>query len=396
MPHGAMKSALAAKDAMARIPRPALFGAVVAIVSLVVAAALPGGGGAPEKKDLADVVSRHLAASGGRFAPHRDIVFRVYLAPDGSDNNDGTGPDRAVRSLDAAQRVIAAARPGTDVEVRIQHGTYVAPPVQWTTYVPGHTITFLPIDYELGEGTAGIGSRPVFRGDGRNGFWLRATQQPAGAPLSFYFLQVEGYSSGGIAFDGAPAPGTRQDTAPATGNTVYGMAFRRLGSKYVRSGVGYGAIDLINSRNNVIQNNSFEYLENLGNAGQENLVHGVYLSHHSSSNLIRNNRFLLISGDPIRTRDDSNENKIFANTFTRTGASAYFSDWFFTTDHPKKHTAAVECASRANAFYNNKLNSGYRGRVDVLWISPLGNSYAASGCDNNGQGRVHAWGNQAG
>ncbi|HEX6468122.1 MAG TPA: right-handed parallel beta-helix repeat-containing protein [Streptosporangiaceae bacterium] len=396
MPHGAMRSALAAKDAMARIPRPALFGAVVAIVTLVVAAALPGGGGSNEKKDLADVVGRHLAASGGRFAPRPVTVLRVYLAPDGSDSNDGTAQDRAVRTLDAVQRVIAAARPDTDVEVRIQHGTYVAAPVQWTTYVPGHTITFLPIDYEFGEGAAGIGSRPIFRGDGRNGFWLRATQQPAGAPLSFYFLQVEGYSAGAIAFDGAPATGTRQNTAPATGNTVYGMAFRRLGSKYVRSGVGYGAIDLINSRDNVIQNNSFEYLENIGGSARQNLVHGVYLSHHSSNNLIRNNRFLQISGDPIRARDDSNENKIFANTFTRTGASAYFSDWFFTGGRPKKNTGPVECASRANAFYDNTLNSGYRGRIDVLWISPLGDAYAASGCDNNGQGRVHAWGNQAG
>lgn len=291
--------------------------------------------------------------------------------------------------------MIAAARPATDVEVRIQQGTYVAAPVQWTTYVPKHTITFLPIDYELGEGRAGTSGRPIFRGDGKNGFWLRAIQQPADARLSFYFLQVEGYSAGAISFDGGRTPNARPATTPGNGNSIYGMAFRRLGSKHVRSGVGYGAIDLINSRDNIIQNNSFEYLENFGR-NEENLIHGVYLSHHSSANLIRNNRFYQISGDPIRTRDGSNENKIFGNTFTQTGASAYFSDWFSTGDHARKNGNPLECASHGNLFYNNKLNSGYRGRVEVAGTSPLSAAYASSGCTNNTQARVRSWGNRQG
>lgn len=392
----AVRTADAAKSLLTRMPRPAMVGAVVAIVWLVVLAALPGGGAS--KGSFVDVVSRHLAATGGRLAQERAAVFRVYLAPEGSDDNDGTTPDRAVRSLTAAQRVIAAARPGTDVEVRVQHGTYVAPPVQWTTYVPGHAITFLPIDYQFGAGTGGSGGsggRPVFRGDGRNGFWLRAAQQPVDARLSFYFLQVEGYSAGGISVEGATQDAQRAAT-PANGNSVYGMIFRRLGSKHARSGIGYGAIDLINSRNNIIQNNSFEYLENRGRSTEQNLVHGVYLSHHSSDNLIRDNRFYLISGDPIRTRDDSNENKIFGNTFTKTGAGAYISDWFSTGAHATKNATPPECASRANVFYDNTLNSGYRGRVDVVWTSPLGAGYAGSGCANDGQGRVRAWGNRSG
>jgi hypothetical protein len=393
VPSGAVRTADAAKAALVRMPRPAMVGAVVAIVWLVVLAALPGGGAS--NKELVEAVSRHLAGTGGGFAHERDTVLRVYLAPGGSDGNDGTAPDRAVRSLTAAQRVIAAARRDTDVEVRVQQGVYVSGPVQWTTYVPGHTIAFLPIDYDFGEGSAGISGRPIFRGDGRNGFWLRATQQPADARLSFYFLQVEGYSAGGIAFDGEHTQdpqNTRQ--TPGNGNSIYGMAFRRLGSKYVSSGVGYGAVDLINSRNNIIQNNSFEYLENRGGSTEENLLHGVYLSHHSSNNVIRDNRFYRISGDPIRTRDDSNENKVFGNTFTRTGAGAYFSDWFSTGDHAKKNGSPLECASHGNVFYNNKLNSGYRGRIDVFGTSPLGAAYAGSGCANDGRNRVRAWSNR--
>jgi hypothetical protein len=390
LPSGAVRTADAARATLVRLPRPAMVGAAVAIVWLVVVAALPGG--EASNKKLVDALSRHLAGTGGGFAHERDTVLRVYLAPGGSDGNDGTAPDRAVGSLTAAQRVIAAARPDTDVEVRIQQGTYVSVPVQWTTYVPRHTIAFLPIDYDFGEGSAGLGGRPVFRGDGRNGFWLRATQQPVDARLSFYFLQVEGYSAGGIAFEGGSTQGAGQ--TPANGNSIYGMAFRRLGSKHVRSGVGYGAVDLINSRNNIIQNNSFEYLENRGGSTEENLVHGVYLSHRSSDNVIRDNRFYQISGDPIRTRDDSNENKVFGNTFTRTGAGAYFSDWFSTGDHAKKNANPLECASHGNVFYNNKLNSGYRGRVDIFSTSPLGADYAGSGCANDGRGRVRAWSNR--
>jgi hypothetical protein len=395
MPNDAVQTAGAAKAALARMPRPAMVGAVVAFVWLVVLAALPGGGASNKK--LTDAVTRHLAVAGGRVAHDRDSVLRVYLAPQGFDTNDGRSPDRAVRSLTAAQRVIAAARPGTDVEVRIQQGTYVASPMQWTTYVPGHTIAFLPIDYELGAGSSGTGGRPIFRGDGRNGFWLRSSQQPADARISFYYLQVEGYSAGAISFDGGAAPGIQQVTArPGNGNSVYGMVFRRLGSKHVRSGVGYGAIDLINSRNNVIQNNSFEYLENLGGSTDENLVHGVYLSHHSSGNLIRDNRFYQISGDPIRTRDASNGNKVFGNSFTKTGAGAYFSDWFSTGDHAKKSSTLAECASHSNEFYDNTLNSGYRGHIDALRTSPLGDGYASGTCTNEGQARVRAWDNRAG
>lgn len=374
------------------MPRPMLVGAVVAVVWVLVVAALPERGGAP--RPFVDTVSKQLAASGGRLAPKPGAVLHVYVAPTGSDDNDGTTPDRAVRSLAAAQRLIAAAHPSTDVEIRIQQGRYVAAPLEWSAYVPGHTIAFLPFDYQFGQRSAAAG-RPVFRGDGHNGFWLRAVRQPSGARLAFYFLHIEGYSAGAIAFDGGTPPAggqqpTVQAAAATNGNIVYSMVFRELGSKYVRGGLGFGAVDLINSQNNLIQNNTFESLENAGSAGDAGLVHGVYLSHHSSKNLIRDNHFRLISGDPIRTRDDSGENKIFGNTFVRTGSNAFFSDWFST----KADQGVIECASRANVFYDNTLVSGYRGPIDPWWTIPLDAGYAARGCAADTQARVHAWGNR--
>jgi hypothetical protein len=386
----------AAKAALARTPRPVMAGAAVATVWLVLVAALPGSSGG----GFVNTVSSHLATNGGRVAQERMAVFRVYLSPEGSDGNDGSAPERAVRSLSAAQRVISADRPRTDVEVRIKQGTYVAPPTYWTTFVPGRTITFLPLDYEFGEERDGISDRPIFRGDGGKGFWFRAVPQPAtqhrDTRLGFYFLQVENYSTGGIAFDGGTADTGPRTTAPAAGgpngNTVYGMVFRNLGSRHVRSGVGFGAIDLINSDNNAIQNSSFEYLENSRSSSDEGLIHGVYLSHHSSNNLINGNSFYRISGDPIRTRDNSNRNRIFNNTFRQTGANAYLSDWFNT----KTGTGRVECASRANEFYHNRLISGYREPIDDWWTNPLDADYATRGCGNDGTGRIHAWDNRRG
>jgi hypothetical protein len=385
MPRGVARTADAVKTALRRIPPPIALGAIVATVVLLIVAALPGGG-STSGGGLVGVVGGRLGTADAQRALKAKTVLLVYLDPQGSDDNDGSTLARAVRSLAAVQRVIAAARPSTDVEVRIKQGTYIAPPLEWTTYVPGRTILFLPLGYELGESAEGISSRPVFRSDGSNGFWFRAVPS-TGAPgrLGFYFLKVERYSAGGIAFDGQNST----NTPGVNGNTVYGMTFRELGSRHARSGVGYGGIDLINSRNNVIQHNTFEQLEN--GPTKETLVHGVYLSHRSSNNLIKSNKFYRISGDPIRTRDGSNENKVFDNTFKRTGANAYFSDWFSADDGGDGGT---ECASHANAFYNNKLISGYRGPVDEWWTSPLQSDYATRGCTNDTRTRVHTWGNR--
>ncbi|HEY7484416.1 MAG TPA: right-handed parallel beta-helix repeat-containing protein [Streptosporangiaceae bacterium] len=386
MPRDVGEAADAARTAIARAPRPAVVGAVVVVVWMLVVAALPGG--ESSTGNSIEVVSKGLAATGDQLGRRPAAVLRVYVDPQGSDLNNGAAPERAVRSLAAAQRVIAAARPSTDVEVRIKQGTYVAAPLEWSTYVPGRTIAFLPSDYQVGA-SEGLSGRPVFQGNGNNGFWFRAVRQPGNARLAFYFLRAERYSAGAIAFDGGSEAGGQQ-----TGNNVvYGMAFRNLGSKHA-GGIGYGAVDLINSQNNVIQRNSFEYLENLGDASEEALVHGVYLSHHSSDNLIRDNRFRRISGDPIRTRDGSSGNKVFGNTFERTGSNAYFSDWFSADASTQQRTGAAECASRSNTFYDNILISGYRGPVEAWWTSPLGADYATRGCGDGAQVRVQAWGNR--
>src|SRR4051794_17166122 len=86
--------------------------------------------------------------------------FTVYLSPTGNDSADGLSAATAILSLQRAEAVLKAAQPSTDVEVRIAPGTYQEDPMKWHTYVPGHTISFLPVGYDYGDGTGVV--RPVF------------------------------------------------------------------------------------------------------------------------------------------------------------------------------------------------------------------------------------------
>ncbi|WP_146605252.1 hypothetical protein [Jiangella anatolica] len=158
-----------------------------------------------------------------------------------------------------------------DVEIRIEQGTYVDGGTVWNTYIPGHSISFLPVDY-LYEGVIPPRGRPVFRSPvGDDGYWFWA-ELPPGHPggdtsLRFYYLTATGRPTG--------SAGSRSRTVRAAG------------------------------------------------------IHGVYAMHGSSGNSIRSNDFQWISGNPMRVRNDSNSNDIRDNEFTRTGQpnGGFYSDW---------------------------------------------------------------------
>lgn len=359
------------------------------MASLVTALVAASAGGAEDEPDGRRSPGTSASAQAAK-------VLRVYLDPAGADTNNGLSPSTPVVGLARAQQVVAQAKPNVDVEIRVKAGVYTAAPVTWTTYVPGHTISFLPADYTYGRGSDAIKARPVFRGDGSNGFWFRA-ELPEGhaggdTRLRFYYLQVEQYSNGGIMLDGGTKTGTQGMIAGASrgvnGNTIYGMYFRAIGSKHTRAGVGFGAVDLINSQNNIIEANDFVEIENSGALDQQALIHGVYLAHFSSGNSIRGNRFTTVSGDPIRTRNGSNSNTITANVFTRAGSKAYFSDWF------QRSGEARECASLENRFYANTLSSGYTGAISAWTVSPGGRTFTGGpGCNPEPTERVISWDN---
>ncbi|ROT29406.1 hypothetical protein [Micromonospora sp. HM5-17] len=326
-------------------------------------------------------------------------VFTVYMAANGSDANDGLSPDRPVATLVRVQQVLVAARPTVDVEVRIRQGTYQAPPMHdWRFYVPGHTITFLPIDYEYGEGVDGIAGRPIFRnrrnadGSYPPGYWLqpRLPRDPADplygggtSGLRFYYLQLEYYSAGGISIYGDSERDVSDErynpplrvagSAGLNGNTMVGLVFRYLGNKWTGgSSYGYGAIVLTNSSHNRIAKNHFVNVENASPYGGK--IHGVYITHYSSSNDVVGNAFSYISGDPVKIRNMSNHNKVEENRFNRTGRNSHYRGEFCDRACAVANNMDRQCASYHNRFFSNTLGSNYAntGKLPTWSLSPEG------------------------
>lgn len=330
----------------------------------------------------------HMASAD---TPADDSPYQVYMSPNGSDANDGSSLAQAVASLKGAEQVLTAADPDTDVEVLIDKGTYVAGTTTWQFTVPGHSITFTRLHSD---------SRPVFSGNNRNGYWFSAST-PAGeeggnSNLKFYGLKVQDYGSGGLQLRGKThhVDGmVRADGPGLNNNSVENMWFSDIGSKHTGTNPGYGAINLWNSSNNTFRNNTFTNIEN--SAPNEGMMHGVYAAHHSSGNQIFDSRFEGISGDPVRVRNDSNDNDIYNNTFKRTGVRAQYSDWFCHQWCSEQNDQARECASHGNTFHHNENISGYDGGAIGNWAYLYGDRYTTggTGCDNEGQSRVQTWGN---
>jgi hypothetical protein len=377
-----------------------------------------------------------LVTTGSVVTPQDTPVFTVYMAPTGSDDNAGTSATSPVYSLHRVQDLLVAARPQTDVEVRIAQGVYSVRPFQdWHFYISGHTISFMPADYQYGDGINDIAGRPIFRNKVTDtgylpGYWLqmRLPSDPADplysggtSGLRFYYLQVERYSAGGISIYGnsgrtsvIPDPAglsstglTVQGSAGLNGNTIFGMEFNELGSKYGTGSNGcglthgYGAVVLGVSSNNRVDNNQFIHVENNKGpdcASDTNLIHGLYIARFSSGNEVHGNAFTHVSGAPVKVRDRSNYNSVESNTFTDSGDHAYFYEQYCATNCGGAY--ARECSSYGNRFAYNTLVSGYQGRTPPAFVlDPAGSTYpgAAAPCSiPSGVERLHTAGNTAG
>lgn len=237
----------------------------------------------------------------------------VYLDPSGDDSLDGLAADRAVRTMARVHAIVAGAAYDGDVEVRIRQGTYSGQSVKRTYYHPDHSIRFMPVDYH-GGGIDSIAGRPVSDGEGAS-YWFRLDARK-GEPtnLQFIYLQIQRYVQYGILLYG-----NRDDlTGGWNGeNRVYGCLFADIGNLASAGDGGYAALDLVNSKRNTIRNNHFVGIENQPAAAA--LMHGVYLAHGSSHNVVESNRFEWISGDPVGVRDDSSFNTVRSNRFIRAG-----------------------------------------------------------------------------
>lgn len=251
-----------------------------------------------------------------------DAPYTLYLDPAGDDTRDGLTPATALLTLARAHQLIEATDPDRDVEIRIAPGRYHLQQVIWTRTHPNHALRLRPTD---------PAQRPIFDGCGPGGDLC-----PGGA--FFQLVHADGEDTGidieGIRVENYQRAiylyGDREDPAAYNrGNRVADCVFFNIGNIYnLAVGNAFGAVTLVNSRDNVITGNRFERVLNYFEYG---LLHGVYLAHHSHGNLVEANTFISVSGDPVRVRDFSNDNVIRDNAFQKTGAAA-LGDWYCEND----------------------------------------------------------------
>lgn len=308
--------------------------------------------------------------------------FQVFVATTGNDANDGLTREKSVKTLKRAHDIVASAKPNRKVEVRIAQGTYTGQSMTWKYYHPTYEIALMPVDYN-GGGIDSIAGRPVF--DGRhngqvaNNLVTLNAQDGRATNVSFLYLQIQGYLLHGIVLFG-----DRDDLSKGWngGNRVYGCYFTEIGNLVNEGNYGYGAIDLVNSRGNEIRNNHFVDVAN--RPGWAANMHGVYLAHGSSENVIRSNKFKRISGDPIRVRDGSNSNQVIGNAFEETGSHGYISDWWCDkSQNPNCSKESGECPSWRNEFRDNELRCGYNGTTIEEFVYFQGEDYVPPWCVNH-------------
>jgi hypothetical protein len=344
----------------------------------------------------------------------------IYLAPaakGGSDQHTGLSAAKPILTLARAQQVLEQQKPVGDVYVRIEQGTYVTGQTRWTFYVPGHTISFLPSNYTIGNGRPKNGD-PVFRDSGSGskhtaGWWFQAQLPPAAssplhdggaAALRFYYLAVQDYTNG-ISFDGQTGhtdhnsqnpPLYVKPSAGLNGNTVSGMTMTDIGDKFASGQTGYAAILFTDSSSNRISNNTFSTVENTGSS--TGLIHGLYVTHFSSSNTITGNAFSTISSYAIKVRDRSNSNAVEHNRFNATGGASAYRDEFCDLACAKANPGTPrQCASYGNRFLDNTIGTvfGSSAHLATWSMDPSGLTNAGgSGCSiPKGQQRLTTGGN---
>jgi hypothetical protein len=335
----------------------------------------------------------------------------IYLAPaskGGKDSNTGLTSKSPILTLAHAQKVLTGLNPTGNVTVRITQGTYVANAITWSFYVPGRTISFMPVNYSGGGRPPG--GDPVFVDPVSNGThvgqtWFTAVLPPAPSPLHdggttglrFYYLAVEDYTQG-ISFNGQAGHSWHnktfyvQPSAGLNGNAVSGMTFDDIGDLFAPVGpnsAGYGVILFTDSSHNDIYNNTFD---NLYNSGDHDELHALYITHFSSDNTVDKNLFENTNGEAVKVRDRSNYNNVFDNTFNATGGVAAYLDDFCdqacVSANPGKYR---ECASYGNDFNDNTILTG------PFWdLIPPGENYAGGApcVIPRGQERLHAVGDK--
>jgi len=324
---------------------------------------------APDREDE-DLSASYLATQAPECAAAQKapVTGVVYVARDGSDSNSG----QHLATLNCALQVASkfSRQVMAKVTIMVGPGEYTGEQVLWTPSASSPEIVIQPA----------TGARPRFNGGG-NGAWLTvkaAFNQLT--PLTVTGMEVVNYQTA-VSLDG------RNDANGWNGGVkIVNNRFANIGSQLAGEKHSTAAIRFVNSRNNLVQGNQFVNIRNSDRCGA---LHSVYMAHFSSHNAIRDNSFDGGCGDPIKVRDQSNDNLVANNTFRDQQVQELFLDSFCNQDVRSDCTAHhPECPSTGNQFTNNKYLLG-AGETPPASFT-VKQTVSVSGCavDNPQEGRI--------
>jgi hypothetical protein len=349
------------------------------------------------------------AQSGAAARPGNVTIYLAPVSKGGNDSHTGLTESSPLLDLPTAQKVLQKLNPTGNVTIRIEQGTYPATGITWFFYVPGHTISFMPVDYTGGGRPAGgdpVFSDPVNPKTKKpyDETWFTAQEPGSPSPLSdggntglhFYYLQVQNYPQG-ISFNGQTGHSWHNKIwyiDPSKGvndNAVSGMTFNDIGDTYAPGWTPTGVILLTDSSHNDIANNTFSNINNTGNTDE---LHAIYDTHFSSYNTIEKNLFEYTDGEAVKVRDRSDFNNVTGNRFVNTGGVAAYLDDFCNeacVQAARPFVTYDQCASYGNRFTDNTIIGG----LPVYKLIPPGETYAGdSPCSiPKGQERLYLHGN---
>jgi hypothetical protein len=329
----------------------------------------------PVRESLSTIAARCNAVSVCRAVARAGLVMlmtlcplagayaaaTIYVSPVGNDSNSGNAEAQAVATLNRAVRLAEAVPANAGkVSIRIGGGHYVAQHFETAGNPNGVAIDI-----------SGAPDAPaVFDGNGEGGVWMTLVPrhgQPSN--LTIENLEVTNYET---AIDAKGDRNIAQDWAG--GMTIHHNRFINIGD-IAKNGAepSTAAIRLVNSSRNTIVRNEFEHIRNRQSC---DLLHGLYVAHHSTGNLIENNYFEDACGDAIRFRDESNSNTVRGNTFKDAWYHSPVSDWF--CDKSKRNDCTKisgECPSIGNVLEKNKVivSGKSPAKLFIPWGDPPAN-----------------------
>lgn len=309
-------------------------------------------------------------------------TLTVWVSPQGSDQNSGLSPQTPFATLQRANDWLchstsACRGRGRPVDVRIAQTTFhVTSTTTWRYFDSKFPTRLLPWSYKTNDTWLQLkksGGLPTFDGNFTSDHALSFVPSHAGSAstgLRFIYLRWQRFNvsaievHGGVNTVAGPSGIVTAQAQPdaANGIVFYGDYFSQIGNRWhPERPMGWGAIDIYNSRNDLIVNNHFAELENSpADAGH---VHALYLSHGSDNARVVGNYFTDISGDVVRERDGTIGTLVMGNVFSHAGQYAYVDDWFCRPTTPDAVCTPKEVESFHGRFYDNVLGGLYPEQV---------------------------------